>query len=76
MDKDVRSKNQLYRLMGESILLDKTTELQGLKRKHLSVAFYKERMNANLKTIVRLTFEKVETWKAKCESESFEMDIV
>jgi len=66
----------LYLLTGESIVFDRSSELQALRRKHLSVAFYKEKMQANLRAITEKTCQKVDKWKSNCKNGPFEMDIV
>ena len=54
-DKYPRIKNSLFRLFGNGILLDRSTELQFTKRKHLSAAFYKDRMTVLFQKIISLT---------------------
>jgi cytochrome P450 len=43
-DKFPLIKNLLYPLMGDSILLDATSDSWGNRRKSLSTAFYKEKL--------------------------------
>ena len=64
-------------LVGESILTSQTTKEVITKRKHISVAFYKDRMNQNLKNIISMTFNQVESWKKQISDEgSLEFDLV
>ena len=48
MDKYYRVKDIMYILFGESLLFDKASERQVTKRKHLSAAFYKDKMETLL----------------------------
>ena len=47
-DKSERTKTRFYLLTGESILFDHSTLEQANRRKHLAVAFYKDRMSVLL----------------------------
>ena len=44
-DKNERSKTLMYFLLGDSIILEPSNELCFAKRKHLSAAFYKDKIN-------------------------------
>ncbi|CDW80978.1 cytochrome p450 [Stylonychia lemnae] len=63
VDKLHRSKKVFYDLTGESVLFDQTTEAQATKRKHLSTAFYKDKMTFNLRIIIRKTYGWIENLK-------------
>ena len=62
-DKGGRSKKQLQDLFGDGIVLIESNELWREKRKHLSAAFYKEKMIAMLDSISELAFDRVSEWK-------------
>jgi cytochrome P450 len=53
----------MYDLFGDSILLSGSDENWNQRRKHLSAAFYKEKMAKMLNMIIDLTHDKVEEWK-------------
>ena len=60
IDKLPRFQTLLRDITGESILFDVNSEKQATRRKHLSVAFYKERMKLSLKLIVGITYQRIE----------------
>ncbi|CDW77402.1 cytochrome p450 [Stylonychia lemnae] len=60
VDKYHRGKKFQHDLFGESILFDRTTEVQAMRRKRLSTAFYKEKMTQNLNIIIKQTFNWVQ----------------
>ncbi len=62
-DKGGRSKTQLYDLFGDGILIIESNELWSQKRKHMSVAFYKEKMVSMLNSITDLSFDRIAQWK-------------
>ena len=64
-DKVTRMKPILKELFEESILFDRSTKLQSTKRKHISQAFYKEKMVKMLSSITKLTQKRVNEWKMK-----------
>ena len=64
-DKSSRLRAILDNSFGESILFERSTELQATKRKHISAAFYKEKMVQMMKQITLLTAERVKIWKEK-----------
>jgi hypothetical protein len=51
-DKHPRSKTILYEAVGNSILFANSDELWSQKRKHLSVAFYKDKLTSMLQIII------------------------
>ena len=53
----------MYDLFGEGLLLIESNEMWREKRKHLSAAFYKEKMIAMLDTITDIAFERITQWK-------------
>ena len=62
-DKSGRSKNTLYDLFGEGLVLIESNETWRQKRKHMSVAFYKDKMISLLDIVADLTFERITQWK-------------
>ncbi len=62
-DKHDKPKRVYSSFIGNSILFDKSNELWSTKRKHLSAAFYKEKMTSMLKTIMSMTNDRVSEWK-------------
>ena len=66
-DKSGRTKNTLYDLFGEGLLLIESNETWREKRKHLSAAFYKEKMITMLDTVKELTYDKIIQWKKEYE---------
>mmetsp|Transcript_30466 Transcript_30466/g.29846 ORF Transcript_30466/g.29846 Transcript_30466/m.29846 type:complete len:91 (+) Transcript_30466:294-566(+) len=61
-DKHPKLYNVLKVLAGENIVLIPTNELYLEKRKHLSIAFYKEKMVGMFERIIAMTDAKVKTW--------------
>lgn len=74
-DKGGRMKNQMYKLFGESILLDSSNEWHAQKRKHMSVAFYKDKMVKMLHTITQIAHSRILDWKLKYVEQKQEMVI-
>ena len=74
-DKHVRSKDVFYELFGESILFDRSSEIWAQKRKHLSVAFYKDKMTQMLKSIITITTDHTQKWKTQFADKDIEMSI-
>ena len=64
-DKNIRSKTLMYFLFGDSIILERSNEMCMLKRKHLSAAFYKDKINQMMETVITLTNSKVKKWLQK-----------
>eukprot|EP00347_Sterkiella_histriomuscorum_P002040 403369704 len=75
-DKYYRTGYLFKTLFGESLLFEKSTERQALKRKHLSVAFYKERMSHILNTIIQMTKERVDQLKVDIKAGKNELNLV
>ena len=48
---------------GESILFNPSNELWALKRKHMSVAFYKEKLGPMLEMVIQNTHDNVNRLK-------------
>ncbi|CDW88283.1 cytochrome p450 [Stylonychia lemnae] len=63
VDKELRNRTLFQKLVGRSILLEPSTEEQALKRKRLSVAFYKDKMTINLRILVKKTYDWVQSLK-------------
>ncbi len=47
------------------MIFDRSNELWAQKRKHLSAAFYKDKLNAMMKIIVSVTEESIAKWKTQ-----------
>lgn len=52
IDKHPKTQRVLKSLTGDSILFNPSNELWAQKRKHLSAAFYKDKLNAMLEMII------------------------
>ena len=76
MDKFYRIKDVMYILFGDSLLFDKASERQVTKRKHLSAAFYKDKMQTLLGQIIELTYKKVQKVIEDVKNGKVEIDIV
>ncbi|CDW83922.1 cytochrome p450 [Stylonychia lemnae] len=57
VDKQHRARTIMEKLIGRSILLEKSTEEQSMKRKRLSAAFYKDKMTQILQILVKKTYD-------------------
>ena len=55
MDKHPKTQRLLRSLTGDSILFNPSNELWSQKRKHLSAAFYKDKLNPMLEMIIKTT---------------------
>ena len=62
--------------MGESLLFEKSTERQAEKRKRTAVAFYKERIQNIIGTIIKMTVERMDELKRDIENDNDWLDIV
>eukprot|EP00347_Sterkiella_histriomuscorum_P011321 403372900 len=76
LDKYYRTQSLLKTLFGNTLLFEKSTERQALKRKHLSVAFYKDRMAHILNTIIQMSKECVEKLKEDIKAGKNELNLV
>jgi cytochrome P450 len=65
VDKDVKFWRIFKPLIGDSILFSDSNEKWATKRKHLSVAFYKDKLSEMLTIIIEFTNNQVQKWKAK-----------
>lgn len=63
--------------LGNSIVFSRSDELWAKKRKHMSAAFYKEKMNVLISTFIRLTVQSLNKLKADQikNKESFDLTI-
>lgn len=68
-DKDVKMKNLLYDILGDTMVLDKSNEMWAAKRKSLSTAFYKEKMVKMLGTVIELSLKRTGEWNKKINNE-------
>ena len=63
-NKSGRIKNLNYDLFGDGIIfMTESNELWSQKRKHLSAAFYKDKMISMLEIIIDLSYDKIQEWK-------------
>ena len=62
-EKEDKLKKVFLQFFGNSILFDKSNELWATKRKHLSSAFYKDKMTGMLQMIIAITSKRVGEWK-------------
>ena len=62
-DKEVKMKNLLNEIIGDSIVFAPSNEVWSNKRKRLSQAFYKDKMIKMLQIVIKLTLEKTESWR-------------
>ena len=65
IDKFWRPKSSNHILIGESILFDSSNEAWATKRKHLSQAFYKDKLSAMLVMVTELAVAKAQAWQLK-----------
>ena len=63
IDKDPRPQRIFSQFFKNSILFGRTDELWSLKRKHLSAAFYKEKLQGMLAQIIKVVYETIEELK-------------
>lgn len=63
MEKSLKFKRVLNRFIGNSILFDKSDEVWAQKRKHLSSAFYKDKLNPMMETVISVANQNVQKWK-------------
>ena len=58
-DKFPRSRTISSKFFKDSLLFHKTDENLALKRKHISAAFYKDKMQSQLNQIISITIDQV-----------------
>jgi cytochrome P450 len=76
-DKNIRLENQFKCLFGAGTVFSKSNELQAEKRKHLSVAFYRERMVKMLNMLTSMTESKVKQWTSDyADQEGKELNLI
>jgi cytochrome P450 len=66
-DKHQKSKDLLGAIFGDSIIFARNDELWASKRKHLSVAFYKEKLTSMLQIMIIETLKYTKSWDNKTE---------
>ena len=66
----------MRQLTGNSILVTPSNELWAIKRKHLSAAFYKDKMTPMLGMIIGLTNESIQKLKIEHVQAKKPLDIV
>lgn len=62
MEKSTKMKRQLRRFTGNSMIFDRSNELWALKRKHVSAAFYKDKLLAMMNIIIDVTTHRLQKW--------------
>ncbi|CDW82254.1 cytochrome family subfamily polypeptide 55 precursor [Stylonychia lemnae] len=63
IDKDSKFQRLFYKVFGDSSFLSKSNEVWATKRKHLSAAFYKDKINLILRGAVSIANQRVKVWK-------------
>jgi cytochrome P450 len=63
MEKSSKFKRVLKSFIGNSILFDRGDEVWAEKRKHLSSAFYKDKLLPMMNTVISVTNQTVQNWK-------------
>ena len=63
MDKHPKFYRISYEQFKDSTFLQRSTELWAQKRKHLSTAFYKDKIKVMLKSAIAVTNKRVQEWK-------------
>ncbi|TNV81546.1 hypothetical protein FGO68_gene14881 [Halteria grandinella] len=63
-DKADKDKDTYYQWFGDSIFLSRSDQHWHQSRKHLSAAFYKDKMNLLLRTIMSVTNDRVQQWRS------------
>jgi len=61
-DKHPKHKRRLFALFGNSLIFDQNGELWESKRKEMSAAFYKDKLQKLGEIIVDLTTKKIDYW--------------
>ena len=67
MEKSTKMQRILTRFIGHSILFDRSDQLWAEKRRHLSAAFYKEKLQPMMETIIAVTQARSERWVSQGE---------
>ncbi|CDW82123.1 cytochrome family subfamily polypeptide 55 precursor [Stylonychia lemnae] len=70
MDKHPKFYRISYEQFKDSTFLQRSTELWAQKRKHLSQAFYKDKIKVMLKSAISVTNKRVQEWKKISTSEN------
>jgi cytochrome P450 len=76
VDKADKLSRILRSVCGDSILFSPSDEKWAQKRKHLSAAFYKDKINEMLGTIIRITNQQVQVWKRENAETREPLDII
>ncbi|CDW83902.1 cytochrome family subfamily polypeptide 55 precursor [Stylonychia lemnae] len=74
-EKIPRSYNMSKKILGESVLFAPADEIYTLKRKHLSSAFYKDKMQSQLNQIMSTTFDMVQETIQQINQGEVELDL-
>ena len=61
--KSGRFRDQMWDLMGNSIIFSPSDDSWNERRKHVSAAFYKEKMKRMINIAAGVAFERVQEWK-------------
>jgi cytochrome P450 len=67
MEKSTKMQRILSRFIGHSILFDRSDQLWAEKRRHLSAAFYKDKLQPMMETIIAVTQATSEKWVSQGE---------
>ncbi len=62
LEKSTKLRNIVKSVLGDSIVFSPSNETWAMKRKHLSAAFYKERLNAMMRIVIEVTQERIGRW--------------
>jgi cytochrome P450 len=76
VDKSEKFGRVIRRLFGDSILFSPSDEKWAEKRKHLSSAFYKDKLSQMMERIVMITNQQVHSWRDKYAGQKVSFDIV
>ena len=61
--KNGRLRDWMHDLLGDSIIFSPSDDSWNERRKHLSTAFYKEKMIKMIDLAAKVAFDRVESWK-------------
>lgn len=75
-DKSPGTANILYALMGEALVFRRSDEEWSIRRKHISVAFYKEKLLKFSEIIKDILIKRMKMWREKYVNGGKEMDFV
>ncbi|CDW85044.1 cytochrome p450 [Stylonychia lemnae] len=76
MDKHQKFQQILDDMIGKSLGVEKSTQEWADKRKHLTKAFYKDKILVIIKKSIAMTLEKIQTWKEKLKEKDSDQHII